>query len=426
MSFLSQLAQETLAVAQEAEQRALDQLQSEEGTAKAKAEEEALDAALDTQSKQEEDLAEDYNELDEVVATVGELEKVEGFIEARVTEGGMSPNEARAIEIATESIYRRLGVDVRPMKEAALEAFGHPATRLQVSVEMLDAVKETGRKVIEAIKKFFATIWEKIKLFVASFQLVQKQLVARAKKLKDAADGYFKVSGDDVPAKPVKAFLEIKKGTGDYLRDKQVQAASNAKLAQSVSNNVAHFTDGSEKGGIQAFYQFFKSKGYMTFQLKVSGVYPGAGGKYYFGEPEGSSLNQIYLSPISAGFMVDTSAENVQEYEINALAPSEVSKAADQTAKNLQNLIDAVDTQLSYIKKAPKTLREFGFTDAEGKIYIQAAVAANKLALGLLQATIKVIGNQERRTLQTLTASVASWPALKDVKYSDSKELAVA
>lgn len=427
MTFLSQVAQQTLALEQEAQQRELDQLQTEEASAKAKAEEEALDAALDTQSEQEQALAEDFSEMDEVTATAQELEKVEGFVSARYTEGGMTPNEAQAIEIATESIYRRLGIDVRPIARAALEGYKHPVGRKEVTLEALDNIKETVKKIWEAIKKFAMNIWEKIKLFIASFQVAQKLLVKRAEKLKAEAEAYQKLGGDNPPPKPVTAYLEIKGKSGDYVQDKQKQAVSDLKISKSISHAVNYFVDDTDNGGVSELYKFFRSQGALGLNFSIQGIQQGSDGNYYFGEAKGERLNQIYISNMDLNFRVDSNSENVQKYEINALTPSEVAKTAGQVVTNLNHLIDAIDAQARYLKQAGRNAIKQVFTsDADARMWMMAAITGNRMAMNLLQATAKVFTNQERRTLQTLSESMKTWPSVKDLKLSDGKELATA
>ncbi len=126
--------------------------------------------------------------MDEGSTDADTLEEVADVLEETEQDGGADPVTARAAEIAVESIYRRLNIQASPMGVSSLEAFGDKATRVDATRQSVESIRETANKIKEAVVALWNRIYTAIVTFFENLFVATNRTLARAKKLRAAAD----------------------------------------------------------------------------------------------------------------------------------------------------------------------------------------------------------------------------------------------
>lgn len=119
--------------------------------------------------------------IDEAIEDSNTLEEVADVMEETEQEGGADPVTARVAEVAVEAIYARLGMKRKPM--ASLEAFGDKATRIEATRLSVESMRETVKKIWDAIVALFGRIKEAIVKFFKAIFVATERTSQRAKKL---------------------------------------------------------------------------------------------------------------------------------------------------------------------------------------------------------------------------------------------------
>lgn len=144
-----------------------------------------LPAELHEEASEVQDVAGDMvDDVSDVEAAVGDaetLDKIADTAEASAEEGeGMDPVSAEIAEVAVESIYARLGLNKKATP--SMEAFGSTGSRKAATRIAVEDWKDTVKRVWESVKKFFVSIWEKVKAlfqrFLDFFRSLEKAAVS--------------------------------------------------------------------------------------------------------------------------------------------------------------------------------------------------------------------------------------------------------
>lgn len=158
---------------------------------------EATDATLDTIADSPEpeiaeanEVAGDLQDADAAAAEAEEvaetLDAMAGPIEEAQADGGLTEPAAEAIRIAVEHMKSRIGMGGR--RTFALEGFKSKTTRANATRIALEDIKDTAKKIWDAIVKAFNTAIEWCKKFFASLFDGAEKLKNRAEKLKKMAE----------------------------------------------------------------------------------------------------------------------------------------------------------------------------------------------------------------------------------------------
>lgn len=132
-------------------------------------------AAVDSEVAQIESAQADSETLVEIADT----------LEASEETGGLDPVAAELTEVAIESIYNRLGI-VRKEKPA-LEAFADKKTRVGATRIAVEGIKESVKKIWDAIVAAFTRVAEWIKNFVKAIFDANDRLLQRIDALEKRA-----------------------------------------------------------------------------------------------------------------------------------------------------------------------------------------------------------------------------------------------
>lgn len=145
---------------------------------------------LDTQAAQTEvsNTEEAVEELEEVHAG---LESIARELQTSVQDGGLNGQAAQYLQLATEAYTVRLGMEQRMIP--SLESFGGTTDKLAATKISLEAVKDTIRKVWDAILRTIRRIRAMIKNFFLRVFNAAGKIKQRAEALKAQAS---KVSGN--------------------------------------------------------------------------------------------------------------------------------------------------------------------------------------------------------------------------------------
>ena len=153
------------------------------------------EAAVATVNEVVDDIKEDVETLEDAVEDIGELEAQTEVVEDTLEDGGegMTEDHAKSVEIAVESIFKRLGVDPKKSKKlVSTEAFGSTHTRKQATQVTLEGFKETLVTLWKRIVEYTKQIWDKLLKFyeqyVSDTGRLKKGLEALYKQVK-AANG---------------------------------------------------------------------------------------------------------------------------------------------------------------------------------------------------------------------------------------------
>lgn len=138
-----------------------------------------------------EDLNTAIEEAEADAETLGEIQ--ETLAETVESGEGVDETTAEVAEIAVEAICARLGIRSQQKVIPALESFGSKGSKLTATKVAVEGISDTLKKVWEAIKKAFVTVWQKIKDFFAKFFDNSEKVKKLAESLKEKAKaGEFK------------------------------------------------------------------------------------------------------------------------------------------------------------------------------------------------------------------------------------------
>jgi hypothetical protein len=191
--------------------------------------------------------AEEVQQADEVVEVLEDaeesMEALAASLEAHIAEGGMSPQTARTHNVAMSIALRGLPINVDRVTVSS-ESFGGHGDKLSASMEALEGVKETLKKLWEGIKNAIKNAWAAVTNFVATLRKSAPVIAAAAAKLKVRAEALkgAKLKGDgkmDAVA-AAKAFHVGGKFDGDV-----------AGALRKIENGVSGVDKSSKAGAIE-------------------------------------------------------------------------------------------------------------------------------------------------------------------------------
>lgn len=145
------------------------------------------EADLAEAAEVEVELAETTDAIDEGAEDAETLEEIADVLEETEQEGGADPVTAQVAEVAVEAIYKRLGLAKAKPLAHGLESFSDKATRLDATRLSVEGIRETAKRVWEAIYAMLMKIKDfLVRIYKAIFDSHTK-LINRAEKIKKVA-----------------------------------------------------------------------------------------------------------------------------------------------------------------------------------------------------------------------------------------------
>lgn len=306
---------------------------------------ESVEAALLDANEVETEISSLENHMDRVEEILVGLESVCHELEASLEAGGLSPSEAKLLNLAVEAYTSPLGLDDSPVPST--ESFESASNRVLATQISLESVKEVWDRLWAFIKQLMAKVWKAIVRFVQFVTSASKRLKMRATRLKQAAKrvkgspkdasielgGLFGklVIGDKIPANAVSG-LELTYKTVQGLTDYDSAAIKiNVALGKALHAVVEADSDDAADKALEAFKSAPK--------LARSKAYPR--------EDKGSDGSEAYATDILPGnmsFYVMESNGSVQsgvsphkadlaEGKSSVLSLSDINRVADLAVK---------------------------------------------------------------------------------------------
>lgn len=131
-------------------------------------------------------------QIEEATEGAEDLEKLGDAVAGTVEEGGMTPATAEVVDVAVESICKRLGISRKVVP--AFESFGSKSTRLQSTKVAMEGIAETARSIWDAIMRAIKKAYDYVveffkKIFDVSLKLKNRAeaLIKSFEKLKGSA-----------------------------------------------------------------------------------------------------------------------------------------------------------------------------------------------------------------------------------------------
>lgn len=182
--------------------------------------------------------------IDASVGATEELGEVNDVLAAGVESGeGVSEETAKMAEIAVEAICAKVGISAREARiMPAMESFGSTNSRLTATRLAMEGIKETAKRVWEAIKKACIHVWNVIKSFFAGLFKSRSMLEKHLKNLKDRAN----VAKGDPKEKKMssgaKAFSVKGKATVDNVAKVLADSLQMLTISVTISEQLASNT----------------------------------------------------------------------------------------------------------------------------------------------------------------------------------------
>lgn len=304
--------------------------------------------------------AEEYAEgIETSVDAAGELQEVHDTLAASVEDGeGVSEETAKMAEIAVEAICAKVGISAREARMIpAMESFGSANSRLTATKLAMEGIKETAKRIWEAIKKACIHVWNVIKNFFAGLTKSRTMLEKHLTNLKARAAAANGTPDKKTFSTGAKEFSINGKAT---LKNVEVVLADSAKatvvgveISNSLKNTVNKIT--SEQLTPISVKDCFKS---LAVNQGWNGEKNGEDGQAYGNFVKGRALVLTEGKADDEGFkkITFTIAEVEKNFakEIDAPSKQDIMKVVEAAIETLASLrsYDKVSKEIEGLNKA--------------------------------------------------------------------------
>ena len=278
--------------------------------------------------------------IEEGVDTAAALNKMGDSLAESAENGGMSEPEAEAVMVAVEHMLLRVGFPKNMRGKPAMEGFSNKATRVRVTLEAMEFIKDNANKIMDSLanafesaKKWLVEHFEKMKLAVGKLKERAAGLVAagRAKSKEkweqfmlsaSSFKQWINVEGKYLSAKDfVSKYVAMVKGDSiKSVAAKQEAIAAYGEALEKYTSAMGTADDLAALDAAEATMKAAESK--VTGHLGVIGET-----KLMFGNAstwiteKASGLVSIKVAPSAGGETADAS-------EVEALSPEQVAAVA--------------------------------------------------------------------------------------------------
>lgn len=154
--------------------------------------------------------------IEDAIVDADALGDIQEVVADKVEDGeGLSPEAAQIAEIAVEAICARLGMNSSKVMPA-MESFGSSNSRVTATRIAMENIGDTIKKVWEAIKKAFKSVWQKITDWFSKFFANSDKVKAYAEALRKQATelGDKVMDAKEIDNKSVASAFVVKKTSG--------------------------------------------------------------------------------------------------------------------------------------------------------------------------------------------------------------------
>lgn len=141
---------------------------------------------LEVQDTVEEGAAQEA-QIEGAVEVTEALDEYQEALESITKQGGLDRNGAMILQIGLEQLCARVGIESTKMAMPSMESFGGASSRVLATESAVNSIKETGKKVWEAIIAAIQRAGAWLKNFWKTLTDSNHRLKARAEKIKAAA-----------------------------------------------------------------------------------------------------------------------------------------------------------------------------------------------------------------------------------------------
>lgn len=342
---------------------------------------EDLHEEVDGVEVEAEDHVDVADDIDGAVADVNDLDTISDTVAARA-EGddaeGLTPVEAETLEVAVESLYRRL--KLRKLPVLAAESFGAARTRRDATKLAAESLQEGVSNAWKTIKDFIIRAWEAVKAFFNKVFTATGRIKAHAEKIKAraaASDGTSEVKeipaggfaarlemggqfGGGSVAKNVEVFTAIYSG----LMDGYVQTAHDAQISMEMVAKGEADSKILNLGQLKALAKNKRSKEQVAY---LTGEFPGNKAFSITLPAKGGTLDKVTFGLFTQTKFALEAFDPKRQFKAENVAiasPEQAGQIADAVIK----LADEIDQQKKSKANIDKMMAEaIKFADAHAK-----------------------------------------------------------
>jgi hypothetical protein len=308
------------------------------------AEIEAVDTGIDDAENAQDTIAELTGVAEASLAAEGE-QVAEG--ELGEDGDGMTQTEASVVEITHESIMRSLGFEVE-RRTYTPESFNDKKSSRQATMEALEGLKESAKKVGDGIMKALKAAFDMVVGFIAKIinnrALMERHLNNLAKRVADAKEG---------PKKEAK----LKAGATVLSLD----GASNASTAVRVLEGTHHCLDQARKIAEFLYQNKDKNEAFaddltgLISALPTNGKGKGilGGGKAFEVSEDNGSMKLAVIDAGPSSEEIDAPSKTDMQKVIEAARKTLMTlREAEKIRSRLKDVVDAISKLLGKAKTA--------------------------------------------------------------------------
>lgn len=356
------------------------------------------------------DEVEDNEEIIEGLDEVAEgLESICAYMEASLENGGLEPGEAAALNLAVEAHTRRLGLENSLM--ASMESFGGSSDRIAATQISMESIKETIKKIWQAIKNAVEKALRAIGDFFAKLFKGVDRLLARAEALKKdvedlggkKAEGKIKVPGANAlhvggkldAATIVKGLDTLHSVMKSHIDNSAVAAETYYRAMAALANNKKQL-EADEESAVQEAIEKAENA-YVEISSKVKSRTAEMAGGVYLEQITESGASSTRVNPPTLKRTGKTADAGT---EIDVPSQSDLKKIVDTTI-NILKLIKDKKKVTEDLRKARKEALDASknFVDAADK---------GRLGKAWTQAKVNVVLRSANRDLARPVNQLAS------------------
>ena len=140
--------------------------EKKEATAVAAPAADSAETEIIESNKEGVDLDQDIDTVETASDDIDTLDDIAEVIEESAENGGMTPDAAKMVEVAVESIMRRQGMSLEYKAIASLESFGSTSSRMSATKLSLESVKEKSKELWTRFTQFIGVLATKTSEYI--------------------------------------------------------------------------------------------------------------------------------------------------------------------------------------------------------------------------------------------------------------------
>lgn len=373
---------------------------------------EELGETVDVIEAEGDEHAEVGEQIDGAVADVNDLDTISDTVAARA-EGddaeGLTPTEAEVVEVAVESLYRRL--NMRKSPKLAAESFGAARTRKDATRLAAESISEGVANAWKTIKEFIKRAWEAVKAFFVRVFTETGRIKAHAQKIVERAKvATGAPSAKEIPAGGFAARLEMggQFGGGSVaknnevftaiytgLMDGYIQTAADAQVAMEAVAKGEADTKILNMGGLKTLAKNKRAKEQVAY---LTGEFPGNKAFSITLPAKGGTLDKVTFGLFTQiKFSMDT-FDPKRQFKAENVAIASPEQSAE-IAESVIKMCDEIDAQKKTKSNIDKMMAEaLKFADeaerAAGSKEKQANAATIKSGISRLGTLLSSMPSQ--------------------------------